>query len=62
MKRSICLMAFLFVTGCGDVNRSHCIYTVRQAYCKPVGNDYDCSSVNNTAYDAAIKACIDSTR
>lgn len=68
MKRLIFIASLLVIAGCdGDnVNRQECIREVTEAYCHPYqtvsGIRYDCSGVNNPAYDAAIKACIETTK
>lgn len=60
MRKFLILSAFLLVlTGCETTG--DCLYQVRKSYCKPYGwlTEYDCSAVNNKAYDEAVKACIE---
>ncbi len=69
MKNIFLTISFLALTGCNMRIRSDaqaCLVRVQQAYCRPTGrqdefNDeiYDCSAVNNVAYDAAIKICLE---
>ncbi len=65
MKKSVLVLLAIgsLLTGCKDANRSDCLNEVRRSFCKDTLFGTDCSgAINNPAYLAAVKECMDENK